>query len=170
MSKDTVQANVPQLNDRRLRNWFHWQKRSHSQQKDIYHVMNKVAHRFLVSKLWWPPQHTCMFPDTPYKTEHLRWNVPCSQTMVCTEISQFLCNPLLVTMCLSVIPNTTKIIFIFFKSKTWNTYDSVSSASQTGNTTAKGRYFCIIFKPILPRYFCTIFKPILPRWTLVIIE
>jgi len=128
--ENTVQANVPQLTERRLRNWFHCKKRSHSQQKDIHHVINKAAHRFLASKLWWPPQHTGMFPDTPYKTHPVRWNVPCSQTMVCTEISKFLCNPLLVAMCLAVTPNATKIIFIFFKSKTSNTSDSVSSASQ----------------------------------------
>ena len=117
VSENTVQTNVPQLTEKRLRNWFHWRQRSHSQQKDIHHVINKEAHRFLASKLWWPSQHTGMFPYIPYKIQPLRWNVPCSQTMVCTEISKLFCNPLLVTTCLAVTPNTTKIIFTFFNSK-----------------------------------------------------
>lgn len=49
-------------------------------------------------------------------------------------------------------PTPKKLYLYSYKRKTSNTYDTVSSASQTGNITANGRYFFIIFKPIVPRW------------------
>jgi hypothetical protein len=111
----------------------------------------------LASKLCWPPLHTGFFSrhtiqNSTFKVKcimfpnhGLNWNI---------EV------PLKSITCNNVPCSNTQHHknYTYIQEQILEHFsDSVSSASQMRNITAKWRYFCMMFKPILP------------RWTLVIV-
>lgn len=142
---------MPQSTESSVKNWFHWQKRNHSQKRytpcheqsatrvfGVQIMMASSAYRY-VSR--YTIQNSTlnvkmrMFPNhgsygdiyVPLKSITCN-NVPCSKAQPHKNYTNIL---------------QEQIVEHF--------PDFVTSASQMRNITAKWRYFCMTFKPILPR-------------------